>query len=322
MYRLRVDAVIFEGQSNAYLLGTDGPGPTSLIDTGIATPEAESQLRDGLATHEISFEDIDQILLTHFHYDHAGLVGTIQRESDAVVYCHPDDAPFIERSSTDLHDQFSQQDRQLTEWGVPSRQREVLRDFLDASISLAGEPAAVTPVNDGDTIVAGERTATVCHVPGHTLGHVAYDFDGDVVAGDTMLPTYTANVGGSDPRVEQPLATYFSSLRRLLAREPNMIYPGHRDAIQDPLARANEIIQHHRHRAQRIVHVLGQHGASTPWDVARELFGELDTIHILNGTGEAAAHLAYLRAHGHVERSDGTYEVLDEVVEGTFPQFT
>jgi hydroxyacylglutathione hydrolase len=48
-------------------------------------------------------------------------------------------------------------------------------------------PGLTSPVADGDTVsVVGER-ASVIHIPGHTLGHVAYFFPGHVFTGDTLF---------------------------------------------------------------------------------------------------------------------------------------
>ncbi len=48
-------------------------------------------------------------------------------------------------------------------------------------------PGLTNPVAQGDTMKVGSAQARVLHIPGHTLGHVAYAFDGHVFTGDTLF---------------------------------------------------------------------------------------------------------------------------------------
>jgi glyoxylase-like metal-dependent hydrolase (beta-lactamase superfamily II) len=82
--------------------------------------------------------------------------------------------------------------------------------------------------------------------------------------------------------------------------------PGH-GAPFDLDARADEITEHHRARRERVAGIVAETDSErgvTPWAVARELFGEMDGIHAKMGAGEAAAHLAALRACGEAEVVD------------------
>ena len=106
----------FEGRNNAYLLNGE---PVTLLDTGIATERTRNQLREGLDEHGHEFSDIEQIVLTHFHPDHAGLAGEIQRESDATVYAHAADAPLIEQDERALSAMDERRRELFRQWGMP-----------------------------------------------------------------------------------------------------------------------------------------------------------------------------------------------------------
>ena len=60
-------------------------GKVALFDTGINIPESFRVLDAALVTLGKTAEDIDQVFLTHFHADHCGIAGEIQRRSGAVV---------------------------------------------------------------------------------------------------------------------------------------------------------------------------------------------------------------------------------------------
>jgi glyoxylase-like metal-dependent hydrolase (beta-lactamase superfamily II) len=300
----------FEGRNNAYLLSDTGT--VTLVDTGIATPRIREQFATELHERGLGFADIDQIVLTHWHPDHTGLAGDIQAQSGATVYVHEADAPLVRRDA-DALDEFHGRQRELFDvWGMPPADQEVLEPHLAAD-DLIGRPPTVEPVSDGATIDIGNQELTILHAPGHAAGLCCFTFDGDAgceaFVGDAILPKYTPNVGGADVRVDAPLATYLDTLERLANQEFARVWPGHRDVIEDPTARAQEIIDHHHVRASRILDILREAGPADAWTVSDHLFGELEGIHILHGPGEAYAHLDHLDRHGLVDRTEDGYRV-------------
>ncbi|MEF8783419.1 MAG: hypothetical protein V5A39_10770 [Haloarculaceae archaeon] len=52
-------------------------------------------------------------------------------------------------------------------------------------------------------------------------------------------------------------------------------WPGHREPIEDPAARAEDIVRHHEERAWRVLDALCRRGPSDPWTVSADLFGDL-----------------------------------------------
>ena len=321
--RLELDATVFEGPSNAYLYQEQNSGSVSLIDTGVSTAAVADQLRRELSKRGLTFADIDHVLLTHFHYDHAGLAGQIQADSDATVWCHHRDSPLVAAGQDGIVELFAGDEQRLREWGIPAAERDDLRTFLRSTAGLAGQPVETTDVTDGDHIEIGAETVTVIHLPGHTAGHVGYRFsDGIMATGDVVLADYTPNVGGADIRLEHPLQRYFASLEALLSFEPDCLKPGHGDPITDPSNRIQRIIDHHQHRANQIIEILLETGPSRPWDVALALFGDLANIHILQGTGEAYAHLDFLLSTGHLSVDNGRYHVVNSDISPGFPQFS
>ncbi|MFC4549844.1 MULTISPECIES: MBL fold metallo-hydrolase [Halorussus] len=315
MKRIQLGNTVFEGQNDAYLLGVEPGATTTLVDTGVATPDVREQLRDGLAEHGVEFSDLDAIFLTHWHHDHAGLAGELQRESGATVYAHEADAPVIEDPSAS-HEAQADELGLFDDWGMPKDARDELTAFLELHEEIRGESPTVETVGDGDRFDLGDVELEVVHLPGHAAGLAGYAFDGEsgreLFAGDALLPKYTPNVGGADPRVEDPLGTYLASLDRLVEAEYARAWPGHRDPIDDPAGRAREIRTHHRERTENVLAVLRERGIADAWTVSADLFGDLSEIHILHGPGEAWAHLDHLERHGVVENTDEGYELVEE----------
>jgi len=310
----------FEGRNNAYLLTSDAE--VALIDTAISTPQIREQLHEKLATRGYAFADIDTIVLTHWHYDHVGLAGEIQVASGATVYAHIRDADIIGHDPDAMRALESAQRDRMDEWEMPQEKRAALKSFFDASRPNAGEPVDVTPIRDGDVLSIAGRQLEVIHVPGHTAGLAAFAMQGgsEAFVGDAILPVYTPNIGGADVRVDAPLATYVQSLETLIDREFDRVWPGHRDPIDDPAARARTILDHHRDRTQRVIDVLSRSGPADAWTVSDHLFGELENIHIMHGPGEAWAHLDHLERHGIVEGGEAGYRLEDDATDIETPE--
>ncbi|WP_049922872.1 MBL fold metallo-hydrolase [Halopiger djelfimassiliensis] len=301
----------FEGRNNAYVLA-DGDD-LALVDTGIATADVRDELREGLTERGYEFADVDDIVLTHFHVDHSGLAGEIQAASDATVYVHGADAPLVEQDA-DAVDALEQRRREyLDSWGVPDDAQAELLSFLDATAHIEGDPADVTPIEDGTTLEVGGRRLETVHAPGHAAGLCCFEIDGgdEAFVGDAILPVYTPNVGGADVRVERPLEKYLTTLETIAERDYDRVWPGHRDPIDDPTGRARTIADHHRDRTANVLAVLRNHGPADPWTVSAHLFGDLEGIHIVHGPGEAYAHLDHLRHEGIVEREGDEYRLLE-----------
>lgn len=327
MKRIQLGNTVFEGENNAYLL--DGE-TTTLVDTAVAVPEVRAEFEAGLADHGVDVTDIDAVVLTHWHPDHAGLAGEVQAESGADVFVHEADAPLVDGRETPFAADPELQHATFDRWGVPEEPRDRLQSFFaTVTAELSGRDPDVTTIADGDRIEAGDVELEAVHLPGHTAGLTALAFDprevpdhepaagSDATApeeaftGDAVLPRYTPNVGGADVRVAEPLADYATSLARVVDRDWDAAHPGHRERIDDPSRRAAEILDHHRHRTRRVVDVLARNGPLTAWETSAELFGELEAIHILHGPGEASAHLDHLANAGLVERQGTKYRLLD-----------
>ena len=313
MERIALGNHEFEGENNAYLL--EGDGEVALVDTAVATDETETALEAALAERGLGFADVDVVVLTHWHYDHAGLAGAIQAAGDATVYAHEADAPLVARTDRALEDLRDRQRARLREWGMPDAEREGLLSFLEAGLALGGEPVAVTPVVDGQAVEVAGRSLEVLHAPGHTAGLVCLAFEGErgaeAFVGDAILPVYTPNIGGADVRVERPLATYARTLEGLVGRGFERVWPGHRGPIDDPAGRARTILGHHRERTRRVLEALDAEEARDAWTVSARLFGALEGIHVMHGPGEAWAHLDHLEHHGLVERTAAGYRLAD-----------
>lgn len=314
MDRIPLANEAFEGHNNAYLF--DGK-MTALIDPGDWRGSTRDRLAAALSSRDISFADIDEIILTHWHGDHAGLAGEIQAESGATVRAHTRDAPLVAHDEAALEHVNALRHDRYREWGMPTGERKAVFEMFN------DEPSRHTPVvepfEDGDLLALGDVTLEVVHTPGHTAGLSCFTFTGkrgiELLSGDTLLPVYTPNVGGSDVRLDRPLERYLNSLVNIAQANHATAWPGHRSPIDDPTSRAREILRHHEQRTWRILDVLRKNSPADAWTVSADLFGDLEGVHVIHGPGEAYAHLDHLAQDGCVESTDGKYQLTEETRE-------
>ena len=276
-----------EGINSAYVF----PGRSVVVDPGPPTEEAWSALRSGIGSE---LGSVEHVLVTHWHADHAGLACRLADEAGATIHLHASDAPLVGEYAAERERRLNRDAAALQRWGVPGSRRKALFDA--DSPSPLPDKYEVSSHEDGD-VVAGLEFV---HTTGHTLGHTSFAAHGTLLLGDLLLPTYTPNVGGSDTRMDDPLAAYLSSVERVTARFSDG-EPGHGTTMNIQSAVA-EVRSHHRDRAEAAFYAIERLDRPTPWEVACELFGEMNGIHVKFGAGEAAAHLQRLAALDVVKR--------------------
>jgi hydroxyacylglutathione hydrolase len=81
---------------------------------------------------------------------------------------------------------------------------------------------------DGDRVRIGGEEAEVWHVPGHTLGHIAFILDGHAFVGDTLF------AGGCGRLFEGSPAQMHASLQRLGGLpDETIVYPAHEYSLSN-----------------------------------------------------------------------------------------
>jgi len=165
------------------------------------------------------------------------------------------------------------------------------------------DAAGVEPdrrIAEGSAIETGSGTVTVLDTPGHAADHVAFDLDdGTVLAGDLAVAEGSVVVGAP----EGDLRAYLTSLRRLRARAPDRLLPGHGPPMADdptPRASLDRLIGHRLDRERSVLAAV-RDGASDLGSVVDAAY-EKD----LSGVRDLAratvrAHVEKLAVEGRVE---------------------
>jgi glyoxylase-like metal-dependent hydrolase (beta-lactamase superfamily II) len=211
----------------SYLL--DGPYGLGLVDVGSgATVE---NLLAGVRAAGFDPAQIERILLTHVHLDHAGATGALVAQSPhAQVYVHRLGAPHLidptrlARSATRIYGE-----RMRALWGeivpVPQERLHV--------------------VDDGDVLCAGPGELQVLYTPGHAAHHIAF-FD---ERRGYLFPGDVAGVRLEDPPLVRPatpppdvnLEQWDVSLDRVVALRPHLLFLPHFGPVENAEAHITEL---------------------------------------------------------------------------------
>ena len=260
-----------------------------LVDTGLGLPGIGDAWR-GLG------DRIRRVVVTHMHPDHVGaaaLVGApVAQGALDYAQCErvwgSDDWPERIRDWFVLH-------------GVPEplAERERARD--EEARSVIRFAAGPELLREGDE-VEGWR---VLELPGHADGHIALLRDGVLVAGDHLLPTISPAVGLYPDARPDPLGDYLTSLERTIELAPSVVLPGHGEPVEDPAARAKELVEHHLERLDTLERLLGPE-PRTAYELSLDLFGEdVPSAQRRFAVAETLSHLERLVHVGRAARYKG-----------------
>lgn len=146
------------GYSYFNILAVRSGARTALVDVGFGglAGERAGWLRKGLAAAGINPGDVTDIILSHLHFDHIGLLSSPDNPfTNAKFYVNEAEKKFWSGEKPDL-----------TKMGIDEAARTQMTGV--AKGALANISSKLVDVADGAEIVPGVK---VVHAPGHTPGH-------------------------------------------------------------------------------------------------------------------------------------------------------
>lgn len=267
-------------------------GRAAFVDTG-TTPSVPNLLA-ALEARGVGRDQVDWVLTTHVHLDHAGGAGALMRHlPNARCVTHP-------RGARHLVDPAKLIAASIVVYGE-QRYRELYGEIVPVEEDRMLVPA------DGERIMLGTRSLELIYTPGHALHHYCVvDLDSRrIFPGDTFGLSYREfDVHGREFIMPTTTPVHFdpealkASIDRLLGYAPRAMYLTHYSEVRDVERLAGDL-----KRGVDAFVTLGRALAAAPGRAARmreAMFGQLS---------------AWLDEHGYAGDTAERHRLLDDDID-------
>ena len=219
---------------NWYLL--EQGGRLTVLDAGL--PAQWAPFLTALEGLDYKPDDVDAVLITHHHPDHAGNAERLRQEG-AEVWAHPADRPYLRGDERQGHGRIV---RYLWHpWFA-----RYLAYLVTNGVTRTPAIAELNELDDGE-IVDVPGAPRVVHAPGHTAGSCALWLEDHslLFSGDALV-TLDMTRGRTGPQVirgpfTEDAALALESLDILAATNAETVFPGHGEPWLDGVQSAVEI---------------------------------------------------------------------------------
>jgi hydroxyacylglutathione hydrolase len=202
-------------------------GRAAVVDTGCN--DSVPRILAALDARGVVPDQVDWVLLTHVHLDHAGGAGLLMRQlPQARLAVHP-------RGARHMADPARLMEGTIAVYGE-AQAREIYGDVLPIPVER------IVEVGEGAVLRLAEREFRVLDTPGHARHHVCYvdGRTGHAFTGDTFGLSYRELDQGdrqfvfpsTTPIQFDPPALH-ASIDRLLALRPGALYLTHFGQVRD-----------------------------------------------------------------------------------------
>ncbi|AOV07551.1 MBL fold metallo-hydrolase [Sporosarcina ureilytica] len=275
----------------------EGENGWTIIDAGLNNKET-SRLWEEI----IRDKHITDLYITHYHPDHYGHAGALQKKTGARVSMSKIDAENGRKAWTD---EFI---NKIVGWYVASgislkTAQQMVQNTADFKPLVTPAPTINHHIVEGEKVPFGNYEYEVIVTPGHADGMVCfYNAENQVLfSADHILPRITPNISYWFHGDSNPLKSYLASLEKVKQLNARFVIPSHGKPFYDANKRIEEIEKHHDDRLNETLAALSE--KSTVNEIYKRLFQWELTIHETRfAIGETLAHLEYLRSTGDCTR--------------------
>ena len=310
LYKLRIPLPIPSlSYLNSYLV--EAKERYLLIDTGMCSDAAFNELLRQLAEIGIQPQNLTEILVTHFHIDHVGLISRLRKLSGAKLLVSAKESQATRLVTSQSH--WERWVHFYEDAGIPT---EILEQMFRATPShLYSEiyeelRKPSKSLKNGEEVLMGEYNFRAVWTPGHSPGHIClYEPERRLLmAGDHILLTITPHV--TQWREEgNPLAEHLTSPEKVGKLDVDAVLPGHGELFTDHRKRIRELEDHHRLRAMEMLFELRkqrltayQLASRIRWDVDFPSWDKFPAFQKFLAVGETLAHLKFLEEQDQVKK--------------------
>ncbi len=294
----------------AYLIDGEEYGSPILVDAGAPSEDGADVLSETLGAVGYEPKDVSDVIVTHPHSDHIGLVPEL-REAGADVHAPRPALEQVRRTEEELEAGVREVGREVGYDG------ERLDEAVEKSVSsLERNRRLLEPDAEGThelgygEFVAGGRGFEAYRTPGHQIHHASFvtEVGGVKVlfSGDALIEPFrpAALHTGIDYGAFEAVDAFFEAMETFESLDVDTVFPGHGPVFSDTDGAVSSTRDSLNELLGETVSAVSSVGPASPVEVTEERCGEikypgqlLDVIGAL-GTLEGNGEVEYEKEDG------------------------
>ena len=277
----------------------------SIVDTGVNVDECH-QTWDRTIGSVLGGKAPSRIIVTHLHPDHIGCAGWLSERFGIPLWMTRSEYLMARILVADTERQAPDEGARFYR-GAGFEARSL--DYYHQIFGMFGKfvhplPQSYRRIKDGDVIDIGDHQWEIIVGRGHSPEHAClYCAElNQLISGDQLLPTISSNVSVFPTEPEaNPLKDWMESLGAMKPRIPAdvLVLPAHGKPFRGAHERIDALIDEHQDGLRKLEDIC--HKPRRAIDTFPALFkAKIDRKNLIMATGEAIAHLNYLRKEGRM----------------------
>lgn len=275
-FRIEIPLGIMFQTVNCYLI----PGEQlTLIDCGLYSEENWDLFQKKINDLGYQIKDIEQVIITHEHSDHIGLLPEIMAHSNAIVRAPKVIEGWFSQPTEMKKRQGDFNKKIFSTVGFPQKIYNQVLQFVEMT-KLGRQIQEMDRIHfyeAGDFLRIGNTEWEILNTPGHSLTQYVFlqkqekrIFGSDMLLPIAPMPILMENPNKKDEPV-QPLIDLLHSFERLKKYNIQTVYPGHGETFQD----ANQMIDKQLARIQmrkEECYEAIKNGLISPYQINRKMY--------------------------------------------------
>lgn len=291
---------------NCYLVPGD---QLTLIDCGLYSEENWNHLKERINAHGYQLSEIEQVIITHEHRDHTGLLPEIMAHSNAIVRAPKPIEGWFSRPDEMKKKQGEFNLKLFKSLGFPPKQlKQVSHYFINEIMGRKiDEMDRFYFFKEGDMLRIGEEDWEVLNTPGHCPNQFVFlqKEQKKVFGSDMLLPITPMPIVVENPKVPgEPTRSLYDllhSFERLVRFNIKTVYPGHGPVFVDANMMIEKQLARIEMRKEECFEAI-KNGCSTPFLINRKMYPYQIMPPDFSGMFMVLGYLDLLEEEGRVKK--------------------